>query len=172
MSEIILVDENDREIGKEDKLKAHQNGGQWHRAFSIFIFNSKHEFMLQKRAATKYHSAGLWSNTTCSHPVWGEKTEEAVHRRLKEEMGFDCPMKEIFIHNYSAEVGNGLTEKEVDHIWMGYYDGLANPDPAEADEWKWMEIEELLQDINTNPMNYSFWFRQTIDRVISEVNKV
>ncbi|MFZ5392425.1 MAG: isopentenyl-diphosphate Delta-isomerase [Patescibacteria group bacterium] len=169
MSEIILVDENDQIIGKEDKLKAHQNGGQWHRAFSIFVFNSKGEFMLQKRAMTKYHSAGLWSNTTCSHPVWGEEMEEAVHRRVQEEMGFDCPMKELFVYKYSAQVGNGLTEKEVDHIWLGNFDGDAKPDPAEADEWKWIWVNDLLEDIKNNPDNYTFWFRNTIGRVLESL---
>ncbi len=169
MSKIILVDENDQETGSEDKLKAHQNGGKLHRAFSIFIFNSKGELMLQQRALTKYHSGGLWTNTTCSHPNWGEDMEEAVHRRLQEEMGFDCSLREIMVFQYEAEVGNNLTEKEVDHVWVGYYDGEAKPDFSEAKDWRWAETGELLLDVKNSPEKYTFWFRKVIDKVLEKI---
>jgi isopentenyl-diphosphate Delta-isomerase len=171
MADIILVDQNDQVVGRAEKLAAHQNGGQWHRALSIFIFNSRGEFMLQRRALTKYHSGGLWSNSCCSHPAWGEEMEAAVHRRLQEEMGFDCPLQEIFVFPYEAEVGNGLTEKEVDHVWVGFYDGEASPDPAEASDWRWQKVEELRVDMQANPGQYTFWFKKIFDRVVEESKK-
>lgn len=166
MEKVILVDEKDREIGTEEKLKAHKNGGKLHRAFSVFIFNSKGEMLLQKRAKTKYHSPGLWSNACCSHPRPGETLEEAVHRRLKEEMGFDCKLKEAFSFIYRAEVGNGLTEWEFDHVWIGRFDGKPRPDIEEAEEWKWINIEELKKDIKEHPENYTPWFKIAVEKVV------
>jgi isopentenyl-diphosphate delta-isomerase len=164
---VILVDENDREIGLEDKLKAHQNGAKLHRAISIFVFNSKGETMLQQRAMTKYHSKGLWSNTCCSHPYPGESIEAAAHRRLQEEMGFDCPMHEVFAFTYKADVGNGLTEHEYDHVLFGSYDGEPKPNSEEAMGYRWVSLDELSNEIRENPTMFTPWLRLIIDRVRS-----
>lgn len=160
---IILVDEHDNEIGTAEKLAAHRNG-QLHRAFSIFIFNTKAELMLQKRAATKYHSAGLWTNTCCSHPRAGEDTVAAAHRRLREEMGFDCPLEEKFQFTYQVKFDNGLTENEFDHVFVGSYDGEPDLNPAEASAWQWMSLPDVKRDIAHNPNHYSHWIKIVIDR--------
>jgi len=120
---VVLVDENDNEIGVEEKINAHRKG-LLHRAFSIFVFNSKNELLLQKRAADKYHSGGLWSNTCCSHPRPGENLKDAAHRRLQEEMGFDCSLREVFSFLYKKSFDNGLTEHELDHVFFGKFDGI------------------------------------------------
>ncbi len=164
--EVILVDKNDNQIGVEQKLKAHQNGGKLHRAISVFIFNKKGETMLQRRALTKYHAAGQWGNTACSHPMPGEKTMDAAHRRLGEEMGFDCDMKEAFQFRYKADVGKGLTEHEYDHVIFGLYDGEPTCNSEEVAEWRWMALESLKADIEKNPDNYVPWLRLMIDKVI------
>lgn len=160
---IILVDKNDREIGSGEKLKAHKEG-KLHRAFSIFIFNSKKELMLQQRAKTKYHSGGLWTNTCCSHPGAGEKIESAAHRRLREEMGFDCEMKEIFSFIYKAKLDHGLWEHEFDHVFIGKFDGEPKINSEEADNWKWIDFGELKKDILENPENYTVWFKIAMDK--------
>jgi isopentenyl-diphosphate delta-isomerase len=163
---IILVDEKDNVIGTEEKIKIHQEG-KLHRAFSIFIFNSNGELLLQRRAKSKYHSGGLWTNTCCSHQREGESLEEAIHRRLKEEMGFDCELKEAFTFTYKVKFDNGLSENEYDHVFMGRYEGEPNPNPEEVDEWKWIKLEELKQDTQENPDNYTYWLKASIDKVIS-----
>jgi len=168
MEKIILVDKKDRKVGTGEKLEIHKSG-KLHRAFSIFIFNRKGELLLQKRAKGKYHSGGLWSNTCCSHPRAGEELGEAVHRRLKEEMGFDCPVKEAFSFIYKVKFGNGLYEHELDHVFIGSYDGEPKPDPEEAEEWKWVSLKELKKDIQKNPGNYTCWLRVSLDRVISHM---
>lgn len=161
--EVILVDSNDKEIGAGEKLKTHQQG-KLHRSFSIFVFNSNDELLLQKRAQAKYHCAGLWTNTCCSHPRPGEPIEEAVHRRLKEEMGFDCELKEVFSFTYKAEFDNGLIENEYDHVFTGRFDGEPILNPKEADDWKWVGVEELKKDIKENPSKYTPWLRIAIDK--------
>ncbi len=161
---VVLVDENDREIGSEEKIEAHRTG-KLHRAFSIFIFDSKREMLLQKRAMDKYHSGNLWSNACCSHPRVGESLEEAVHRRLKEEMGFDCEMKEAFHIIYRANVG-ALTEHELDHILIGRYEGDVSPNPDEVEDYKWMTIESLREDVKKHPENYTEWFKAAYERAI------
>jgi len=163
---ILTVDENDNVIGKEEKVKTHQEG-KLHRAFSIFVFNSKGELLLQKRAKTKYHSGGLWTNTCCSHQRPEETLEKSVHRRLKEEMGFDCALKEIFSFTYKVKFGNDLFENEYDHAFIGNFDGEPIPNPEEVDEWKWVDLEELKNDIQKNPDNYTYWLKISIDKVIS-----
>ncbi len=170
-SKVILVDENDNQIGIEDKLLAHSNGGKLHRAISIFIFNSKGETMLQKRASTKYHTPSKWTNTCCSHPNPGESVVDASHRRLKEEMGFDCDLQEKFSFVYHAEVGNGLKENEFDHVFFGTYDKTPNPNPEEADDWKWITLENLESDIKSNPDIYTPWLKIVIDKVAKERSK-
>ena len=160
---IILVDENDREVGSEEKMRAHKKG-VLHRAFSIFAFNEKGEMLLHRRAKTKYHSGGLWSNTCCSHPRVGELLEEAVHRRLKEEMGFDTDLKEIFHFIYRAQVGD-LIEHELDHVFIGKYSGEVNPDPAEVDDYKWMPVDAVQEDVKKSPEKYTEWFKVALEKV-------
>lgn len=166
MEEVILVDENDRQIGTEEKIKAHNKEGKLHRAFSIFVFNSKGEMLLQKRAMAKYHSGGLWTNVCCSHPKPNETIGETVHRRLKEEMGFDCHLKEIFSFKYKVELDNGLSENEYDHIFTGKFDGEPHPEPSEADGWKWMNIDDLKNDIKENPGKYTEWFKIIMEKYL------
>lgn len=168
---VILVDENDAEVGTEEKMKSHENGGKLHRAFSIFIFNSDGKLMLQKRAEGKYHCGGLWTNTCCSHPRPGETLEEATQRRLEEEMGFSCPLKKIFKFQYKADFSNGLTENEIDHVFIGKYGGEPELNEEEACEWKWVNLEELEEDIDKNPEKYTPWFKVSIPKVIKCVRE-
>ncbi|MGC8547499.1 MAG: isopentenyl-diphosphate Delta-isomerase [Candidatus Micrarchaeia archaeon] len=168
---VVLVDENDNQVGTMGKLEAHQNGGHLHRAFSIFVFNSKGETLLQKRAMNKYHSQGKWSNTCCSHPFVGEKVLDGAHRRLKEEMGFDCPLNEQFSFTYKADVGNGLTEWEYDHVIFGLFNGSPNINKQEASDYKWISLDQLKEDIEKNPGNYTPWLKICIDRVIDAYKK-
>ena len=165
---VVLVDKDDNEIGVEEKLRAHQNGGKLHRAISIFVFNSKGETMVQRRALSKYHSQGRWANTACSHPYPNESVLDAAHRRLKEEMGFDCEMREAFTFPYKAEVGNGLTEQEFDHVLFGSYEGEPKPDSNEVMDWKWISLDELMADIRASPDNYAEWLKLMISKVIEE----
>ncbi len=164
MEQVILVDENDNQIGAEEKLKAHQNGGKLHRCFSILVFNSKGELLLQQRALSKYHCGGLWTNTCCSHPRPGEVTGEAAHRRLKEEFGFDTEFKELFTFIYRAGFDNGLTEWEFDHVFVGTYDGKPDPNPEEIGDYMWISPEELRKDVEENPEKYTPWFRIILER--------
>ncbi|MBU0898276.1 MAG: isopentenyl-diphosphate Delta-isomerase [Nanoarchaeota archaeon] len=168
---VVLVDENDNEIGTEEKMKAHQEG-KLHRAISVFIFNSKSEMMIHKRADDKYHCGGLWTNTCCSHPRQGETYEESAKRRLKEEMGFEADLKDIFNFTYKVEFDNGLTEHEYDHVFVGTFDGEPNPDPKEVDNWKWVNVEELLNDMKENPDIYTYWFKEIAEKVVSYIKDV
>ena len=155
---VILVDENDNQVGLMPKLEAHQKG-LLHRAFSIFIFNSKYELLLQKRASSKYHSGGLWTNTCCSHPREGEEILDAAKRRLIEEMGIDTSLRKVHDFIYKAELDNDLTEHEFDHVFYGIYneDPIINKD--EADDFKWIDMDSLNEDIKTNGNNYTIWFK-------------
>lgn len=164
MGQVILVDENDREIGTEEKMAAHL-AGKLHRAFSIFVFNSKGEMMLQKRDSRKYHSGGLWTNTCCSHPMPGEQLTDAIHRRLQEEMGFDCEMKEEFSFIYTAKLDKGITENEFDHVFVGKYEGKPLLNPEEAEGWKWVYPEQLQKDIKKNPEAYTQWFKTAFEKL-------
>ena len=166
MERIILVDGKDREVGTGEKLEVHK-AGSLHRAFSIFVFNRKGELLLQKRASGKYHSGGLWTNTCCSHPRAGENLEEAVHRRLKQEMGFDCPLKEAFSFIYKVRFDNGLHEHELDHVFTGRFDGKPAPDPEEAEGWKWASTEDLKRDVQKNPENYTYWLKVALEKMDS-----
>ncbi len=163
---VILVDANDQEIGIAEKLIAHREGAL-HRAFSIFVFRSDGQLLLQKRAQTKYHSGGLWSNTCCSHPRPQEALEEAAHRRLTEEMGFDCALKEIFSLTYNVQLENDLWEHEYDHVFVGQYEGEPTPHPEEIDDWKWIDLGGVRKDIHNNPDRYTYWLRVCIDNIIS-----
>ncbi|MEW5853778.1 MAG: isopentenyl-diphosphate Delta-isomerase [Myxococcota bacterium] len=164
---VILVDDRDQPLGTADKLKAHEDGGKLHRAFSIFVFNSQGQVMLQRRAASKYHFGGLWTNTCCSHPHPDYGLLEFARNRLQEEMGFDVPLTEQFSFVYRAhDAQSGLTEHEYDHVLFGRYDGEPHPNPAEADGWKWMEPEALRQDVVAHPERYTPWFRIVLERVL------
>ena len=154
---VILVDTNDEPIGLMEKMEAHQLG-LLHRAFSVFVLNSKNEIMLQQRAAQKYHSPLLWTNTCCSHQRAGESNLEAGSRRLFEEMGFTTPLKEHFHFIYKAPFDNGLTEHELDHVMVGYSDEETNINPDEVASWKWMSIEAVKADMQENPNEYTAWF--------------
>ena len=167
-SDVILVDEQDRPIGTEEKLAAHRKG-LLHRAFSVFVFNSKGELLIQKRAKSKYHSGGLWTNTCCSHPSPGEETLAAAHRRLKEEMGFDCPIREAGSLLYKVNFDNGLTENEFDHIFIGEFDGhIENVNTEEAEDWKWIAPSELLADMKKEPEAFTYWFKLSIADVLAK----
>ena len=161
--QLILVNENDEEIGFGEKLPVHQNA-QLHRAFSIFVMNGQNQLLLQKRAFHKYHSGGLWANTCCSHPIRGEKQEDSIHRRLKEEMGFDCDLMRMFNFIYKVKLDNDLTEYEFDHVYLGRFDGDPNPNPDEVNDWKWMDLEKVKDDIKMNPQTYTYWIRQAFDQ--------
>lgn len=164
---VVLVNRNDERVGTKEKLKAHQNGASLHRAFSIFIFNSEGKLLLQKRAKSKYHSGGLWSNSCCSHPRPNESLEEATKRKLKEEMGFTCDLKEIFNFIYKEKVGE-LTEWEFDHVFVGVCDPDPNPNPKEVSEWKWVSLEELKRDLEKNPDLYTPWFKIIMNEYYSQ----
>lgn len=156
--QVILVNEKDEQIGLMPKLEAHEKG-VLHRAFSVFVLNSKNELMLQQRAWHKYHSPGLWTNTCCSHQRDGESNIKAGMRRLQEEMGFTTHLKESVSFIYKAPFDNGLTEHEFDHVLIGYYahDPVINTDEVEA--WKWMDMEEVRRDIKKQPNLYTEWFK-------------
>ena len=141
-----------------EKIEAHEKA-LLHRAFSVFSFNKKGQLLLQQRAASKYHSPLLWTNTCCSHQREGESNIEAGKRRLREEMGFVCELKELFVFTYKAPFDNGLTEHEIDHVMVGYYDENPEINREEAEAYKWMTIEEVKMDINKNPETYTVWFR-------------
>jgi len=155
---VILVDEADRELGAEEKLAAHRNGGRLHRAFSVFVFDDDGQLLLQRRADGKYHSAGLWSNTCCGHPRPGEEVTDAARRRLFEEMGFDCPLERRFSFEYKAELENGLTEHELDHVLVGRFAGNPNPDPSEVGAWRAVPPSEIESELAEDPEAYSAWF--------------
>lgn len=165
--EIILVDEKDREVGVGEKLKIHQEG-KLHRAFSIFIFNSKGQMLLQRRAKTKYHSPSLWSNACCSHPKPNKKLLDEAKRRLKEEMGFVCDLKKSFSFVYKAKVED-LIEYEFDHVFLGKFDGNPKPDKAEVEDWKWVVSKEVKKDVEKNPENYTPWFKILLNKIYDKV---
>ncbi|MFL2633999.1 MAG: isopentenyl-diphosphate Delta-isomerase [Candidatus Marisimplicoccus sp.] len=155
---VILVDKNDNQVGLMPKLEAHEKG-VLHRAFSVFIFNSKYELLLQKRASSKYHSGGLWTNTCCSHPREGEDILDAANRRLDEEMGIKTSLRKVYDFIYKAELDNQLTEHEFDHVFYGVFDNDPILNKDEAEDFKWLGIETLNNDIIKNKDNYTVWFK-------------
>ena len=167
---VIIVDKKDREIGTMEKMEAHRQG-LLHRAFSIFIFNSKNEMLLQKRAIHKYHSGGLWTNACCSHPRPGEDLNNATQRRLIEEMNIVCPLKKAFSFIYKKEVDNYLIEHELDHIYIGTFDGEPIPNEEEVIEWKFCDVEKIKKDLKQNPSNYTEWFKIGLEKVNFFMNK-
>ena len=163
--EVILVDKHDFEQGTMKKMEAHKNGGTLHRAFSVFVFNTKGELLLQRRALHKYHSGGLWTNTCCSHPRPGETVREAGHRRLEEEMGMQCKLVELFSFEYKAELDGGMTEWELDHVLLGLSDKEPSINEEEVAEFKYMPLDDIDEDLNKNPQNYTEWFKICFERV-------
>lgn len=160
---VILVNENDEPIGLMPKMEAHEKA-VLHRAFSVFVLNKNNQLMLQQRAAHKYHSPLLWTNTCCSHQKENETNLEAGNRRLMEEMGFQTPLKELFHFIYKAPFDNGLTEHELDHVMIGFYESEPNINPEEVESWKWMDIEAVKADIDENPDIYTVWFKIIFDK--------
>ena len=167
--QVILVNGQDEQIGLMPKMEAHKKG-VLHRAFSVFIFNSKNELMLQQRAAHKYHSPLLWTNTCCSHQRDGETNIEAGTRRLSEEMGFTTALKEVTSFIYKAPFDNGLTEHEFDHVMTGFYemDPVINKEEVEA--WKWMPVEAIKSDIESNSEIYTAWFKIIFKNFYTHIN--
>lgn len=155
---IIMVDEKDRELGPIEKMEAHYKG-VLHRAFSILVFNEDKALLLQRRSLTKYHTPGLWTNTCCSHPRYGETLEHAIHRRLQEEMGFQCELAELFDFIYKIEFDTDLFEHELDHVFVGRFNGEVKINPDEVAEYKWMGLDDIKQDIALHPENYTYWFK-------------
>lgn len=164
MEFVVLVDEQDNAIGTMEKQQAHVEG-VLHRAFSIFIFNSDKKLLLQKRASSKYHCGGMWTNTCCSHPRETENTIDAAHRRLQEEMGMQCELKPIFSFVYKAEFENGLTEHEFDHVFFGESDQTPTLNLEEVEDFRYIGMEELQIEINENPAHFTPWFLIALDRV-------
>lgn len=159
---VILVNTNDEQIGLMPKMEAHEKA-VLHRAFSVFVLNEKNEIMLQQRASHKYHSPLLWTNTCCSHQRDGETNLQAGNRRLQEEMGFETELKQLFHFIYKAPFDNGLTEHELDHVMIGYYNGEPKINPEEVENWKWMGIEEVQKDMQSHPEVYTVWFKIIFD---------
>ena len=155
---VVLVNEKDEKIGLMPKMEAHEKA-LLHRAFSVFVFNDENELLLQQRALDKYHSPGLWTNTCCSHQRDGESNIDAGKRRLMEEMGFVTDLKEVMSFIYKAPFDNGLTEHEFDHIMVGNFNDSPKINPEEVANWKWMPLEDVKNDIEKHPENYTAWFR-------------
>lgn len=163
---VILVDQQDQQIGVEDKLQAHKSG-KLHRAFSVLLFNKAGELLLQRRALDKYHSPGLWTNTCCSHPRPGENIQQAAKRRLHEELGIQCSFKKIFDFIYKTRFDHGLIEHELDHVLVGEYDGEIAPNPAEVMEFRWQHFNNLYREIKSSPERFTVWFQIMIDKIVS-----
>ncbi len=169
MQDLILVNEQDEPIGQMSKLEVHQKG-LLHRAFSIFIFNSKGEMLLQQRALKKYHSPGLWSNACCSHPVVGENTGFAASKRLGEEMGFSASIEEVFSFTYKTEFDNGLTEHEFDHVFAGEYEGDIVPNAEEVMDYCYMTMESIENSLASHPQKYTSWFTIAFPKIKEYIN--
>jgi len=169
---VILVNKSNKIIGVSEKINAHKEG-KLHRAFSIFVFNSKKELLIQQRAKIKYHSGGLWSNTVCSHPNPNETYYHAIHRRLKEEMGFDCKLKKLFCFIYNTGFQNGLIENEFDCVFIGKSDSLPTPNSKEVMNYKYITIDKLKKDISKHPENYSVWLKIALNKIsIFQINQI
>lgn len=168
-SKVVLVDDNDESIGEADKLIAHQKG-LLHRAFSVFLFNSEGKMLLQQRAEGKYHGAGLWTNACCSHPQDGEDIKESATRRLLYEMGITCDISKVFAFTYHTEVENGLIEHEYDHVFLGISDKQPQPNPLEVKDYKWITTTELLNEIETSPKKYTYWFRMAMPIILNALH--
>jgi len=166
---VVLVDSNDNAIGLMPKMEAHEKG-VLHRAFSVFILNAKGELMLQQRAAEKYHSPSLWTNTCCSHQRDGETTLDAGKRRLREEMGLETPLQFLFSFIYKADFDNGLTEHELDHVLLGQSEQAPQINKEEVGDWKWMSLPAIATDMEENPHHYTAWFKIIFNRFNQHIN--
>jgi isopentenyl-diphosphate delta-isomerase len=167
---VILVDNNDNQLGLMEKIEAHEKA-ILHRAFSVFILNDNNELLLQKRALSKYHSPGLWTNTCCSHPRNGESVINAGLRRLKEEMGFETEISSLLSFIYKAEFDNGLTEHEFDHVLVGRYNKNPSINKSEVSDWKWTDLDFLKKDVVSNPDLYTVWFKIIFQQFYKNLNK-
>ncbi|MBD79506.1 MAG: isopentenyl-diphosphate delta-isomerase [Crocinitomicaceae bacterium] len=165
---VVLVDQNDRPIATMDKIEAHQFGFL-HRAFSVFIFNSKGEMLIHQRALSKYHCGGLWTNACCSHPRLNESTVVGAKRRLHEELGFTCNIRKVFDFVYKSEVGEGLVEHEFDHVFIGNYNGPVDANPNEIKAWKFANVEALKSDLKLHPDTYTPWFKIAFPLVVEHL---
>lgn len=165
MQEVILVNERDEPIGTMEKMEAHRKA-VLHRAFSVFIFNSKGDMLLQQRALTKYHSGGLWTNACCSHPYPGEATADAASRRLREELGFTVPLRKIFEFTYQSTFENGLVEHEYDHVFTGVYNAAIRPNPEEVQDYSYQSPEEITQALQSHPQKFTAWFHIAFPKVV------
>jgi isopentenyl-diphosphate Delta-isomerase len=161
MSEVILVDEQDVELGAMEKIEAHEKG-VLHRAFSILVFNSKRELLLQKRNQNKYHSGGLWTNTCCSHPAPGEEIAAAARSKLHQEMGIDVQPEFAYKFIYKTSVNHNLIEHEYDHVFTGRFDGIPEINSEEVEDWRFVDMVRLRKDIQDNPGSYTSWFKLII----------
>lgn len=172
MSEyVILIDQHDQEIGQQEKLKAHELA-QCHRAFSVFIYRlnsgKEIEILLQQRHEDKYHCGGLWTNTCCGHPRPGENTQGAATRRLFEEMGIQSTLKEVGVFHYIAHFDNGLTENELDHVFVGTMESnTINPHPEEISDYRWMTLDHLKTVLHEHPKRFTPWLQQALNIVSS-----
>lgn len=170
MKRVVLVDQEDKEIGQLEKKEAHFGAGRLHRAFSVFIFNNQGELLIQKRAASKMLWPGYWSNTCCSHPGPGEEVIEAGRRRLQEELNFSCPLEKFGSFVYSARFKDIGSENEFCHVLVGRYDGTVNPDPTEIEEIKWMALSEIMEEVEKKPEQWTPWFKMEIKKFFSDDN--
>ena len=166
--EVILVNDADEEIGCMEKMEAHVKA-VLHRAFSVFLFNSEGEMLLQRRAMSKYHSGGLWTNACCSHPRPGETTESAASRRTKEELGIEPRLNKAFSFTYRAAFENGLTEHEFDHVFVGHHDGNLYPNPEEVSDTCYLSMEHIRQDLQEQPAKYTEWFKIAFQQVVDHM---
>lgn len=167
---VVLVDKEDNPISEMDKIEAHKKG-LLHRAFSVFLFNEKGEMLIHRRAAHKYHGAGLWTNACCSHPQLGEDILESAHDRLYYEMGIRCDLEKVFSFIYNTPVENNLIEHELDHVFIGYTNVEPVPNPEEVESYKWISIARLNQEMKENPELYTFWFRTALPKVLEKINE-
>jgi isopentenyl-diphosphate delta-isomerase len=169
-NQVVLVDTSDREVGVMDKMEAHRTGAL-HRAFSIFLLNSKGQMLIHQRAVGKYHGAGLWTNACCSHPQPGEDVKTSAMERLRFEMGLQCDIEKLFSFVYRASVENNLIEHEYDHVFLGYSDAIPQPHTDEVHQYRWIYPTELVEEIQRHPETFTFWFREAIHRVLEEIDK-
>ena len=168
VNQVILVNEQDERIGVMGKLSAHEKG-LLHRAFSIFVFNSKGELLLQQREINKYHSGGLWTNTCCGHPAPGEKLLDAANRRLMEEMGMTCSLNHLFTFTYKANLDHALIEHEIDHVFFAVSDELPLLNPDEAEAYRYESPESLLKEMDIHPNKFTEWFKISFHKVVDTV---
>ena len=170
IDEVILIDHRDNDIGSEEKDACHRIPTKLHRAFSIFIVNEQGNMLIHKRAVTKKTWPGFWSNACCSHPRKGEGLPEATLRRLHEELGFTCPLQHILTFRYKADYNTEFGENEIDHVFVGQFDGVIKPNKDEIEDWRFISIEELSRDIYKNPEKYTPWFKKALPRVITNLH--